>query len=130
MEYAGAIALFAASCGVVVALVADKAVDDASPRLGLEVDADAADRADAEPKCPAVVSVEVAPVAQIGVIERRVVVRVQASYLVPPWLTSLLRFPVRCGLFVAVDYEQQEGADFQKAKTWRMTSWVTGGIGW
>ena len=67
MESAGAVALVAASDGVIVvaALVADKAADDASPRLG-EVDAVAADRAVAEPRGPAVEVV--ARVAQIGVI--------------------------------------------------------------
>lgn len=107
MEYAGVIALVAASDGVIVvaALAADKVVGDASPRLG-EVDAVAADGAVAEPRVPAAVFVEVAHDVQIGVIGRRVVVRVQASYLVRLWLTSLFRFPARYGLFAA-DYERQ-----------------------
>lgn len=83
MEYAGAIALVAASDGVTVvaALAADTTVDDASPLLG-EVDAVVADGAVAEPKVPAAVFVEVAHVVQIGVIGQKVDVRVQASYLV------------------------------------------------
>jgi hypothetical protein len=130
VEYAGVVALVAALDGVtvVVALVAGKAVDGASLHLG-EVDAVAADRAVVEPKVPAVVSVEAAHVARIGVIGRRVV-RVQASYLVRPWLTSLFRFPARYGLFAAgAGYECQK-ADFQKEKTWRMISWVRRGAGW
>lgn len=106
MEYAGVIALVAASDGVIVvaALAADRAVDDASPRPG-EVDAVVADGAVVE---PAAVFVEVAHVVQIGVIGQRVVVRVQASYLVRLWLTSLFRFPARYGLFAAAaDYERQ-----------------------
>ena len=111
VEYVGAIALVVASSGVtelVVVLVADKVVaDDAtgSPRLGVEVDVAAADRAAvAEPRVPAGGSVEIVPVV---VIERRVVVRVQASYLVQPWLASPFRFPVRYGLFAAAaDYER------------------------
>lgn len=52
--------------------------------------------------------VEVVPVAPIGAIGRRAVVRVQASYPVRPWLTSLFRFLARYGLFAAdaVDYER------------------------
>ena len=105
--YAGVTALVAASDGVIVvaALAAEKAVDDASPRLG-EVDAVVADEVVAEPRFPAAVFVEVAHNFQIGVIGRRVVVRFQASYLARLWLTSLFRFPVRYGLFAA-DYERQ-----------------------
>ena len=107
MEYVGVFVLVAASDGVIVvaALAADKAVDDASPRLG-EVDAVVADGAVAEPGVPAAVFVEVAHDVQIGVIGRRVVVRVQTSYFVRLWLTSLFRFPARYELF-AVDYERQ-----------------------
>lgn len=108
MEYAGVIALVAASDGVIVvaALAADKAVDDASPRLE-EADAVVADGAAAGPRVPAAVFVEVAHVVRIGVIGRRVVVRVQASYLVRLWLTSPFRFPARYGLFAAADYGRQ-----------------------
>ena len=129
MECAGAIALVAASDGVIVAaaLVADKVVGGASPRLG-EVDAVVDDGAVAEPRVPAAVFVEVAHDVQIGVIGRRAVVRVQASYLVRLWLTSLFQFPARYGLFAA-DYEHQQ-ADIQKEKTWRMVSWVKRGVDW
>ena len=111
VEYAGVIALVAASDGaivVVAALAADKAADDASPRLG-ELDAVVAvDGAVAEPKVPAAVFVEIAHFVQVGVVGQRGVVRVQASYLARLWLTSLFRFPARYGLFAAAaDYERQ-----------------------
>ena len=110
--YAGVIALVAASDGVIVvaALAADKVVDDVFPPLG-EVDAVVADGAVAVPKFPAAEIVEVAHDVQIGVFGRKVVVRVQASYLVRLSPTSLFRFLARYGLFAAaaaaVDYERQ-----------------------
>ena len=110
--YAGVVALVAAlgDATELAAAPADKSVENAvpaSPPLGVEVEAVAV----AEPRVPAAVSAEIAPVAQSGVIGRRVVVRVQASCLVLPWLTSLFLFLARYGLFAAaaVDYERLLG---------------------
>ena len=110
MVYVGTIALVPASDGVIelAAAPADKPVVDNDvivyPPLGVEVDVDAEPRvAVVEPRVPAAASVEVAPVAESDVIGRKFVVRVQASYLVQPWLTSPFRFPARYELFAA-DY--------------------------